>query len=762
MSSYAEVLKSQPVAGKLIERESIPADSQAVAASVEARVIPDTRIIEVTYTDTDPERAQRAANSLVAIFVEEEVENLGGAEAVAARLLEPAHLPTSPVSPRPLRDGVLGGVLGLALGVGMAFLLKQLDTTLRTREDVEEALSPLPVLAGIPKADTGKDRVLFFENDTRSPASEAVRTLRTNIQFFSVDNPVRLLVVTSPYAEDGKTTVAANLGAAIAASGVKALLIEADLRRPALNEYFNYFDPEKRGGLTDVLAGISRIKDVVRPTHIPNLSFLPAGSLPPNPSELLGSHRMEEVLDEVRDHADVVVIDTPPALAVTDALVLGAKADGVVLVVRAGVTHREKAKEAKDAFDRAGIRLLGMALNDLDMADAQYYYHYYHRYHPRHKKDAQKSQEMRPTPTLLSTSGLAPSPPPKALQDSALREREGREAKVEDAPPDAPLSESPPVESDAVGATVEVNPDAVREERQWSFDLDEAEPQDGEEVPGSAETSVGSGSRAAQEAPSPQAVEASAARAIENHVASEDPLAKLQALNRLMQDEDLLRKVTAMDDLEKAKEVVMEEAASVSGDTVEAISPPEPDAPGGMVLEDSPEPFPQPTPTPRPLDPPIPEPLKPVPDPLEPPVPEPFEPPIPEPLEPPTPEPARPESAEPLESAPEPPPRPVANSQVPQHQLDPDVLRMMREEEDEYEDDLPGWMREPAQVSLGPERAKDIADNGADELDRLGVDTSHLTPRQRKRLRKRIHRLGPDPAPEDVRAALHFSEAEDH
>ena len=682
ITSYAQLLQSQPVAQKVIEKENIPRSAADVADSIEARVIPDTRIIEVKYTDTNALRAQKATNALVDVFVNEEVANLGSGQAVGARLLEPAQLPLEPVSPKPFRDTVLGLVLGLALGVGMAFLLQQLDTTLRTREDAEEALAPLPVLAGIPKAEGNKDRILFFENDARSPASEAVRTLRTNIQFFSIDNPIRLLLITSPYAEDGKTTVAANLGAAIAASGVKTLLVEADLRRPALREYFDYFEPERRGGLTDVLAGIDRIKDVVRDTHISNLLFLPAGSLPPNPSELLGSHKMEEVLNEVRDMADVVILDTPPALAVADSLVLGAHADGVALVIRAGVTHRERAREAKEAFERAGIRLLGMVLNDLDMSDAQYYYRYYQRYTPRHRQEKQLPAKVtRPSAAAITASGLDPSPPPKALQDATDQAAAAEE--LRDEVPEEKVIEAP---------------DASLEEV-----LEEVE----EAVTSEAATS---------EAP------------ISDEEGSS--LARLKILSRLMEDEDLLSKVSAAElvndaptfELEDPPELPQEQeqesdlqaAATVEQQVeserepeMEIFSEPEPEA--EMEIEREPEPE-----TAAASDP--------------------ITPLFPPESDAPAPTPSQPA----LTNGPQAPPT----------TLDPEVLRMMREEEDEYEEENDfAWVGERGEDDT--EDDEESADDSVD-LEALGIDVTHLTPKQRKRLRKRIHRLGPEAATQDL------------
>ena len=374
VTSYAEILKSRPLAELVVQKTGSPLTASELSEKTETRILPDTRLIEVTVTDTNALRAETYVNQLVDSFVADEGNLFGGGGAITASVFERALRPTEPVSPKPLQNGVIGGLLGLMLGVGIALVLEQLDTTLRNKEDVEKILAPVPVIASIPLSPTGKERSLFMESDTNSPQAEAIRILRTNIQFFSVDRPVNRVLVTSPFAGDGKTTVASNLAVGMAAVGSSVLLIETDLRKPVLNKMFG--GPQSPG-LSDVLSGQSPLSDAIRRTRIPNLSVIVAGPTPPNPSELLGSERMADLINTVSDMVDIVILDTPPALPVTDAAVLAPHTDGVILVVRAGQTHAHKALDVIKNFERHDVRVLGVAINGVEREmDGGYYYRY--------------------------------------------------------------------------------------------------------------------------------------------------------------------------------------------------------------------------------------------------------------------------------------------------------------------------------------------------------------------------------------------------
>ena len=374
VSSYAEILKSRPLAELVVEKTNASISPGELTERIETKIIPDTRLIEVTVSAPSPAAAATYANSLVTTFVEDQDNRFGGGALVTASVLERALEPEDPVSPKPVQNGIVGGLLGIMLGIGIAFVLEQLDLTVKTKEDVERIFAPLPGIATIPLAPNSKDWSIFLRDAPNSPESEAIRILRTNIQFFSVDEPVQRVLVTSTLAGEGKTTVAVNLAAGIAATDLRVLLIEADLRKPTLKNYF----PDFQGvGLSQVLSGQAELEEAVWNTNIPNLFLVMSGRLPPNPSELLGSQRMADILDLASSIADVIILDTPPALPVTDATALAPQSDGVILVVRAGQTSAHKALDVAKNFERTGVRVLGVALNAMGGdTSSSYYYHY--------------------------------------------------------------------------------------------------------------------------------------------------------------------------------------------------------------------------------------------------------------------------------------------------------------------------------------------------------------------------------------------------
>mgnify|MGYP001078001824 FL=1 len=208
--------------------------------------------------------------------------------------------------------------------------------------------------------------------DPRSPAAEAYRTLRTNLTFAGLDQPIETLVVTSPAPGEGKSVVAANLAVTMAQGEHRTILVDADLRRPILHEIFGVSN--ERGLTTMFVDPQARADPPLVEIGVENLWLLPSGPLPPNPADLLGSRRMEEIISIFRSRADVLIFDAPPVLAVTDAAILGMKVDGALLVVAAGRTRREQARQARELLERARVRVVGAVLTDVPVAMARRYY----------------------------------------------------------------------------------------------------------------------------------------------------------------------------------------------------------------------------------------------------------------------------------------------------------------------------------------------------------------------------------------------------
>jgi capsular exopolysaccharide synthesis family protein len=295
-------------------------------------------------------------------------------------VVKPAVPPQTPIRPRTTTNVLLAAVVGAMIAAGAAFLIEYLDDTIKSPDDVAR-VSGLSTLGAIARLkDAGAQRQLIAWMSSKAPESEAYRTLRTNIQFSSVDKPIRTLVVTSSGPSEGKSTTAANLAIVMAQTGQKVVLVDADLRRPVLHKTFGV--PNNVGITTALLAGDDvDLQSYLQPTEIDNLMIITSGPIPPNPSELLGSQRMKNVIDRLAQAADIVIFDTPPVLVVTDAAVLSRQTDGVLLIADAGGTREPALAHAVEELRKTGANILGVALNRLDSRSRGYYYYYYYYYY---------------------------------------------------------------------------------------------------------------------------------------------------------------------------------------------------------------------------------------------------------------------------------------------------------------------------------------------------------------------------------------------
>jgi len=297
----------------------------------------------------------------------------GGLEVIADD-----DVPESPVSPRPVRNGVLAFFLGSILGLGLAFLVDYLDDTVESREEVVR-LYEVPVLGEIPRhrelESQQRRSSLVMVTEPKSPIAEAFRALRTNIQYVNYEQKLKTLAITSAGPSEGKTFVVANLAVSLAEAGHRVLVICSDMRRPAVQDFFHLRNVE---GLSTVLVGSKPLEECIQDSGKRNLRVLTSGPLPPNPSELVGSRRMNEVLSKSKALADLVLIDTPPTLAVSDTAVLAPRADGVLMVVGLGNAKRDDARKARDLLLQVKSNLVGAVLNNVEEARSYGYYYYYH------------------------------------------------------------------------------------------------------------------------------------------------------------------------------------------------------------------------------------------------------------------------------------------------------------------------------------------------------------------------------------------------
>ena len=370
VKSYAQLLTTPRILEPVATSVGATGD---LAPQVTVTTPPDTVLIEVAVRDTDPARAQAMGAAIATEFpaAVTELESPAGTQTspVKVTVVRPPTTPESPVSPQPIRNIALGAILGIFLGLGAALVRDTLDKTVKNEADVK-AVTDTPILGAIAHDVDALRRPLIVEVDPRSPRAEAFRSLRTNLQFVDAANHPRTIVITSSLAGEGKSTLAANLALTMAQAGSRVCLIEADLRRPKVLEYMGL---EGAVGLTDALIGRADVIDVIQPYGGTNLWVLGAGPIPPNPSELLGSTAMRELLDGLLARFDYVVIDAPPTLPVTDAVVISKLVDGAIVVVGSGIVQRDQLARTLENLESVSGSVLGVVLNRVPVKFGQQY-----------------------------------------------------------------------------------------------------------------------------------------------------------------------------------------------------------------------------------------------------------------------------------------------------------------------------------------------------------------------------------------------------
>src|SRR6478736_5787641 len=378
VKSYIDIGSWRSVAEYVIDDLDLATTPEALVGRIDVTNPLDTVVLRVSADAATPEEARDLAESWVRGMIHE-IEQIEGSGTDAAVTVVPgdsARLPTAPSSPNTRLNLMLGALIGLALGIGYAVLRYVLDQRVRDPRDIERETG-VSVIGTLPASRelSAERKVLTFtgREESATPVAEATRELRTNLRFVDIDNPPRAIVVTSPIPGDGKSTIAANLAVSLAAAGENVVLIDADLRRPMVADLFGL---PSGGGLTDVLTDRAEITDVMHTIGASgNLLVITAGKIPPNPSEVLGSQRMRELIANLSKHA-YVIIDSPPLLPVTDAAILATSADGAIVVVTAGKTTYDMMNKALLNLEKVSARALGVVLNKVPRRGGSAYYGY--------------------------------------------------------------------------------------------------------------------------------------------------------------------------------------------------------------------------------------------------------------------------------------------------------------------------------------------------------------------------------------------------
>jgi succinoglycan biosynthesis transport protein ExoP len=376
--SYQELLDNERALKGLMEQQK----KEAIELSK----------IEVEYKPL--QRASEQEEKMYGVIAnrQKEIDITGPMKTNNVRVLERAIVPDLPVRPKPIQNLLIGLLMGLGTGIGLAFAIEALDNTLKTQADVEQFLGTpvlglVPIIGAAPGAesvqvgDNLRERDLGVFLDPKSVAAECCRSIRTNILFVSPDRPLKIMVVTSPSPQEGKTTTAINLGVTMAEAGGRVLIVDTDMRRPRLHRSFGV---PNQIGISSVIVGKATLEEAIKRTDVPNLDVLTCGPVPPNPSELLHTSRFGVVLADCAKLYDRIILDSPPTSAVTDPAVLGNLADGVVLVIKAGETTREAAMHARRQLATAKARLFGVVVNAIDFSNPAYGYEYYYRNYYRY------------------------------------------------------------------------------------------------------------------------------------------------------------------------------------------------------------------------------------------------------------------------------------------------------------------------------------------------------------------------------------------
>ena len=382
-ATYSVIAKSKAILEQVIFELDLNTTPEALAKNIKVSTISDTTILKITATSKNPDTAARIANSVASVFTSK-TDLIKTIDNVA--ILETAEEPELPANNTTLRDTVLGVLISVFAITGVAFVIYYFDDTIKYSENLETELK-LPVVGKIIKSDIKlKDSPteILVEKYPKSIVSESIRSLRTNLQFTSVDKRIKTIHLTSSVASEGKSFVAANLAASFAQAGRKVLLVDCDLRKGRQHEIFHR---PNTTGLTNLLADfLEKRNSYIQTTRIPNLFLLTRGTSVPNPAELLSSRKNQELIKTLRKEYDLIIFDSAPCGAVADPVIMSTLTDTTIIVARNSKTPRTAVLATKEALEKVDAKVAGVVLNDVDRKVGHYYNYYGGYYGDSHKR----------------------------------------------------------------------------------------------------------------------------------------------------------------------------------------------------------------------------------------------------------------------------------------------------------------------------------------------------------------------------------------
>ena len=366
--SYAEIARSRNMADRVAQELDDGTSAGDLSGAVTVEPLSETQLVEISAEDPDPERAQLIANTYAEVFADYTEGSLETSTQAQVTLADPAPLPTSPARPKPTIYTIIAGLIGLALGLALAFVREQLDTKIRSADQIEGRVEE-PILGRVPPRGRSKHTSDAFD--------EAYRILRTNLQFVRADNGLRSIAITSGRAGEGKTTTTAQLALAAVEAGLRVAVVEGDMRKPALQDALRSGQAPLVPGLSNYLVNAADIDEVMHRVRKTNLFLIPAGPPPPNPSSLLQMPRGSQLIRELSERVDLVVLDTPPISVGADAAIMATWVDGVIVVVDLARSTHKGLAEALKQLVAVRASTLGLVLNrDKGAVSGGYGYYY--------------------------------------------------------------------------------------------------------------------------------------------------------------------------------------------------------------------------------------------------------------------------------------------------------------------------------------------------------------------------------------------------